>query len=96
MFDVYPSQDVLCIEMVQWQELVTNTIINSKNQPDSWKDTKNYYADFMTNMVDIVRKELHLLQRNLICCLMVLDVHCRDVIEMLMDEDVTTIDNFNW
>jgi hypothetical protein len=35
-------------------------------------------------MVEIVRGELNLLQRTLICSLMVLDVHARDVNFMLI------------
>ena len=50
----------------------------------------------MENMVDIVRGELNLLQRTLICAMMVLDVHARDVLQLMVDEQVSTIDNFNW
>lgn len=50
----------------------------------------------MKNMVDIVRKELNLLQRTLICAMMVLDVHARDTIKNIIRDDVSTLDNFNW
>jgi dynein heavy chain, axonemal len=50
----------------------------------------------MADMVEIVRGDLNLLQRTLICAMMVIDVHARDVNEMLVNNKICAIDDFNW
>ena len=50
----------------------------------------------MKNMVLIVREDLNLLQRTLCCAMMVMDVHCRDTIQNLIRDDISTLDDFNW
>jgi len=66
--------------MVRWQELVTEGILAQASDPTAVKSKANHFAAIMENMVDIVRGELNLLQRTLICAMMVLDVHARDVL----------------
>jgi dynein heavy chain len=53
---------------------------------ESMLKMQDWFMKVMLNMVEIVRGELNLLQRTLICALMVLDVHARDVIELMVAE----------
>ena len=47
-------------------------------------------------MVDIVRGDLTFLQRTLMGALIVLDVHGRDVVTGLKNDDVQNITDFSW
>ena len=53
---------------------------------ESMLKMQDWFMKVMLNMVEIVIGELNLLQRTLICALMVLDVHARDVIELMVAE----------
>jgi dynein heavy chain, axonemal len=82
--------------MARWQELVTSGILDMKDNAKGVQIKNAHFGKIMENMVDIVRRDLNLLQRTLICAMMVLDVHARDVLQLMVDEEVSTIDNFNW
>jgi dynein heavy chain len=80
--------------MARWQENMTGQILKASENKSVLREEQTWYLKLMMNMVEITRGDLNLLQRTLICALMVLDVHARDVIELLAHENVCTIDDF--
>ena len=50
----------------------------------------------MSKMVEIVRGELNTLERTMMGALIVLDVHGRDVVELLINSKVTSVNDFEW
>lgn len=50
--------------------------------------------ELITRMVDIVRKDLTILQRTLMGALIVLDVHARDVVSMLAEKRILNLNDF--
>ena len=73
---------------------MTGQILKASENKSVLREEQSWYLKLMMNMVEITRGDLNLLQRTLICALMVLDVHARDVIELLAHENVCTIDDF--
>lgn len=61
IFGPYPAQDVLMIEMVRWQEVMSESILKMAENKDSLQNTQTWYGGLMSNMVEIVRADLNLL-----------------------------------
>jgi len=49
------------IEMIRWQEIVTNSIINYPENKNSIVEIYDFWKKIMTNMVEIVCLDLNLL-----------------------------------
>lgn len=47
-------------------------------------------------MVEVVRKDLNILQRTLMGALIVLDVHARDVVSELVQKKVSSLNDFEF
>lgn len=90
----YPAQSLLLIENVKWQENVTSSILD--NQPSSLNNSKKYYESVIFQLISLVRKPLNVLKRTIVCTLLVIDVHLRDVIYLLLKDGIESIDSFNW
>ena len=96
LFGPYPAQSQLLVEMARWQESMTDVIHSASTKKSALRDEQEWYLGLMRDLVEITRGDMNLLHRTLICALMTLDVHARDVIELLAHENVETIDNFLW
>ena len=93
----YNSQNILLVDLVKWTEGVTEAVLNEEANPK--KGIKSYQAfmrEMITKMVAIVRKDLNILQRTLMGALIVLDVHARDVVTELLEEQVRNLNDFEF
>eukprot|EP01012_Entosiphon_sulcatum_P041182 TRINITY_DN5499_c0_g1_i1.p1 TRINITY_DN5499_c0_g1~~TRINITY_DN5499_c0_g1_i1.p1 ORF type:complete len:4402 (-),score=749.29 TRINITY_DN5499_c0_g1_i1:60-13265(-) len=90
----YPCQVVLCVTHIYWTSDVTECL----RSPTPHLQLQKYKATGdaeLEKLTDATRTEgLTVLQRNVLSSLVVVDVHCRDVLEELLAE--TTSDSFTW
>lgn len=89
--DEHIGQAVLCCSMYQWTINTESKI--EKNALDSYLST---YNTLLSEIVNLVRGEINDLLRCTLKALIVLDVHCRDVIEELLFKQISNKEDFSW
>ena len=92
----YPGQIVATVSQVYWCYETEAAIRGMEENPesmDSWYASNNYQLE---QLVDLVRGPLTDIQRKIIVALITTDVHGRDIIEMLRDEEVDSVRDFSW
>ncbi|XP_045030294.1 dynein axonemal heavy chain 7 isoform X2 [Daphnia magna] len=88
-----PGQAVLCAAQVQWAAGITHAIIQGP------KALKQYYQDICTKLnesASLVKMPLAKLTRTTLGALVVTEVHTRDLVQELIENNVTDINNFSW
>eukprot|EP00760_Papus_ankaliazontas_P005952 PhM_4_TR1281/c1_g1_i2/m.7199/K10408/DNAH; dynein heavy chain, axonemal len=90
-FFEHPAQCVQAVDMVVWTNEVEEAIAGN-GLP---KYLERYKMQLM-GTVDLVRQQLTKLQRTLVCTLIVVDVHNRDVVSRIIDSGVTHASDFDW
>lgn len=89
----HPGQCVLNGSQVHWTSDVENAIIKGLDE------LQEFYAFLSSQLMDtvkLVRGNLTDQQSTAVGALIVIDVHARDVIFRLLENKVTTIDDFDW
>ncbi|KAJ9453409.1 Dynein-1-beta heavy chain [Diplonema papillatum] len=94
----FPAQCVSCVDVIYWTaelEEVWDKMSN-KGQPAALREYYAQYQQQILRTVELVKTDLNNLKRTLVCCLLVVDVHARSVLESLQEDNCTTCDDFNW
>jgi len=47
-------------------------------------------------LTELIRGSLHPIKRKILVSLITTDVHARDIVETLVNENVESINDFNW
>lgn len=87
----WPGQVVSCVSCMSWTQEVEEAI--EKNSKDLYLEKCN---DQILELVDLVRGKLNSGAQLTIEALIVLDVHARDIVSLLVKEDVKSLGEFNW
>ncbi|KAF6040218.1 hypothetical protein EB796_001432 [Bugula neritina] len=87
----WPGQVVLAASTIHWTGEVTEAI--NKSTLESYLKRSNQDID---NTVRLVRGKLSKMARTTLGALIVIDVHARDVVDMLRKEKVTSPTDFSW
>lgn len=87
----WPGQVVSCVSCMSWtQEVETCIPLNST------MDYLHKCNDQILDLVDLVRGKLTSGAQLTIEALIVLDVHARDIVNLLIGEAVESVGEFNW
>ncbi|KAL0118214.1 hypothetical protein PUN28_009103 [Cardiocondyla obscurior] len=89
----WPGQTVLCVSKLYWTTDVTDKL------PEGSKNLKNYVETCtyeLNEIVKLVRGKLSTQNRTTLEALVTLDVHSRDVLTQLCEQDVNQITDFKW
>ncbi|CRK99186.1 CLUMA_CG012500, isoform A [Clunio marinus] len=87
----WPGQVVSCVSCMSWTQEVEESIAQNTLETFQHK-----CSDQILDLVDLVRKKLSPGAQLTIEALIVLDVHARDIVSLLVNNNVTSIDEFNW
>ncbi|OXB58806.1 hypothetical protein ASZ78_016004 [Callipepla squamata] len=87
----WPGQVVLCVSSIYWTEAVSEAIRKGTLQ-DSLEKSNQQIRD----IVDLVRGKLPAGARLTLGALVVIDVHARDVVEKLVEDKITDVNDFQW
>lgn len=90
----WPSMCVLNGSQMHWTTEMENLFVNEGIQGPV--TMYNNQVAQLADMTILVRGELSKAARNVVGALTVIDVHARDVIKKLVDENVDTPHNFGW
>eukprot|EP01138_Halocafeteria_seosinensis_P006356 gb/GECG01006497.1/.p1 GENE.gb/GECG01006497.1/~~gb/GECG01006497.1/.p1 ORF type:complete len:3153 (+),score=416.35 gb/GECG01006497.1/:1-9459(+) len=91
----HPGQVVATVSQIMWCRETEKALLANHTQPemDKWYQ-KNLTQ--LSELTKLVRGELTELQRKVLVALVTTDVHARDIIEQMLDEQVEDIGNFTW
>ena len=89
----WPGQTVLCVSMTYWTSEVTAGIRKGMKGLTKCLKQEN---EQIAKIVDLVRGKLSLQNRITLGALVVLDVHARDVVQLLIDKSVEKDNDFQW
>lgn len=87
----WPGQVISCVACMTWTQEVEAAI--------SSNDTRSYLQKCNTqilDLVDLVRGSLSSGEQTTIEALIVLDVHARDIVQQLVENNVSASNEFNW
>ena len=87
----YPAQCVQAVDMIYWTGEVEQAIADRGLAVYQKK-----YITQLLNTVKLVQGQLSKLQRTLVCTLIVVDVHNRDIVTRLIDSKVQDVQDFEW
>ncbi|CEM09924.1 unnamed protein product [Vitrella brassicaformis CCMP3155] len=87
----WPGQIVLCVDQLYWTS-ETEEAIQNKQLPQH----KEKLDKELQDIVRLVRGDLTKLNRRTLGAMVTIDVHARDTIQALMDQNVKSADEFDW
>jgi dynein heavy chain len=87
----FPAQAIAAADMMVYTAEVEQAI-----SEHNLKGYLSRYKDQILATVDLVRHPLTKLQRTLVCTLIVVDVHNRDVVTAMVDNNVQYVSDFDW
>ena len=88
---MWPAQVVLGVNMIRWTIKAENSISSN-----SVKDYVNELTSELKDIVGLVRTDLSELDRLTLGALVTIDVHNRDVIQNIFDENCSNVQDFGW
>jgi dynein heavy chain len=93
----YPAQVVGCVDQIVWTaELEDVWRRMGKGEATALVDYMEFYKRQLLDTVALVKGTLTSHQRMVCCTLIVVDVHARDVVQSLIDDNCSTTVDFNW
>ncbi|CAH1180398.1 unnamed protein product, partial [Phaedon cochleariae] len=87
----WPGQIVQCVDCVQWTSEVTNAIFSG-----ALEEQEEICTEQIEQSVKLVQGKLKPNNQVTVEALIVIDVHCRDIVRTLKELKVTSIADFNW
>ena len=100
----FPAQNIQCVDQIVWTR-ETEAVwkeIDDASLPGETRDNhplvryRDRYKQQIMRLVSLVKTNLSRLNRTCTCTLIVLGVHNRDVLTSLVDNAVTSGDDFEW
>ena len=90
----YPAQVVLITNQIMWTQQVSATLAGQKLR--GMKVLQQRFVDQLDNLTALVRQPISRQIRQVVSCLLILEVHNRDIIQGFVQDEVTDIEDFKW
>ncbi|KAK8888098.1 hypothetical protein M9Y10_039159 [Tritrichomonas musculus] len=90
----FPAQIILISNQIIWTQQVTNALKTPRGRGLTALQTK--FVENLEQLTAQIRQPLSLSIRQVISCLLINEVHNRDIINSLIKDDVTDPDDFKW
>lgn len=92
----FPSQCVLTISQLMWAQKVHAILDAPGNKLKGMKEFEIVQFENLNKLAAMVRGQLTSLVRAVLCALITIDVHARDIITSLVEKKVDRSSNFEW
>ncbi|CAE1329167.1 DNAH [Acanthosepion pharaonis] len=89
-------QVVLTVSQTMWCRDVTDILERNKNVLEGMKIFEDKCFKNLNKLAAIVRGDLELLSRSILCALITIDVHARDIITDLVEKQIVNVKSFEW
>ena len=90
----FPAQVILITNQILWTQKVTQSL-NSKSN-NSLMNLQQEFIKGLNLYTSLVRQKLTKSMRQVLSCLLINEVHNRDIISSLIKQEVSTEDSFKW
>lgn len=60
------------------------------------KEYKEFFGEQLNVMIELVKRQLDIQQRQLMSSILVVDVYLRDVLQRLVDSEISSVNDFEW
>ena len=90
----FPAQIILITNQILWTEQITDALTQTSHK--TLKTLKNKYLSQLDELTGIIRKPISKLMRQVVSCLLINEVHNRDIIQSLVKSNVDSPDDFKW
>ncbi|XP_030747452.1 dynein heavy chain 3, axonemal isoform X2 [Sitophilus oryzae] len=87
----WPGQIVQCVDCIEWTSEVTNAIFSG-----NLAEQEELCTEQIEQCVKMVQGTLKPNNQVTVEALIVIDVHCRDIVTKLKELNVTSVADFNW
>ena len=91
----YPAQVILIVNQILWTQLVTNSFRTGPKLKGVIALQQKYIQQ-LDSLTSMIRKPLSPATRQVISCLLINEVHNRDIINNLVEQEVQDADSFKW
>ncbi|XP_046391604.1 dynein axonemal heavy chain 6 [Ischnura elegans] len=91
----HPSQVVLTVSQVMWCKNV-HMVLESKNAQNELVAFEVLSFEELNELAALVRGDLPKLARSVLCALITIDVHARDIISGMLHNEVLSVTSFEW
>ncbi|XP_033099985.1 dynein heavy chain 6, axonemal-like [Anneissia japonica] len=93
---LYPSQVVLTVSQTVWCRDLSAVLEGDFDRQEALKDFEQKCIKNLNGLAAMVRGQLPKLVRNVLCALITIDVHARDIVTSMVKNDVNNVNNFEW
>ncbi|OHT17559.1 Dynein heavy chain family protein [Tritrichomonas foetus] len=90
----FPAQVCLIANQILWTQQVTNVLKGQKLRGLKVLQTK--FIEQLDQLTAIIRQPISRLLRQVVSCLLINEVHNRDIIASLINDSVQDTENFKW
>ncbi|EAY14656.1 Dynein heavy chain family protein [Trichomonas vaginalis G3] len=90
----FPAQVILITNQINWTLQVTQVLSGQKLR--AMKVLLQKYLEQLETLTGLVRKPIDRLTRQVLSCLLILEVHNRDIIKDFVHKEVVDIESFKW
>ena len=91
-----PSQVTLLVNLMDWVIKTEDAFVKLPSNPAALKNYHLFVVDQLTNLIKLVQGDLPKPVRVKVMNLITMDTHSRDILDKLMNEKVTSNDEFQW
>ena len=92
----HPAQVIATISQMFWCVTTEEQIMSTDENPKALYHFWKHNVTQLNTLTALVREGLKFIKHRVIVALITQDVHLRDIVETLLNEDVSTLNDFNW
>ena len=96
LINIFPCQIVLVWAMINWVSATEDALSSKDTVLESLGDLYEQTNTYLEELSQMVRENLDLVQRRKVVALVTQDVHNREVLDKLKDEEVASVNDFKW
>ncbi|KAJ7377613.1 Dynein heavy chain 6, axonemal [Desmophyllum pertusum] len=93
---LHPSQIVLTVSQTMWCKDITECLVTEGDRLEAMKGAEQMCITNLNKLAALVRGELPKLTRNILCALITIDVHARDIVNGMVEHEVDNVNSFEW
>ncbi|EAY21612.1 Dynein heavy chain family protein [Trichomonas vaginalis G3] len=90
----FPAQVVLMTNQIMWTQQVTNVLAGQKLR--GLKVLMQKFIEQLESLTALVRQPISRQTRQVVSCLLIFEVHNRDIIAQLIENEVSDVESFEW
>ena len=94
----FPAQCVATVEQIVWTHNVASALeaIEDGDDKDALLDYRDFFLSQLNSMLPLIGKQKSIAQHTTLSAILVLGVHLRDVLNQLIEDKCSKINDFDW